>query len=189
MRTQDVKIYTRTGDEGETGLFAGQRVPKDDARIEAYGTVDELNSVLGMVRNESLDEELDQLILNLQKQLFTIGAELATPEPQMVGLATIGDQDVVALEKEIDRYDGELPPLKAFIIPGGTHAARVMHLARAICRRAERRVVTLTGIAGKTAVSPTIVRYLNRLSDLLFVLARVVNHRDGVTDVQWSGKH
>jgi cob(I)alamin adenosyltransferase len=184
-----VKIYTKTGDEGETGLFAGPRVPKDDARIEAYGTVDELNSVLGMVRNESLDEALDLLILNLQKRLFTIGAELATPEPQMVGLATIGDQDVVALEAEIDRYDDELPPLKAFIIPGGTHAARALHLARAICRRAERRVVTLTGTAGKTAVSPTIVRYLNRLSDLLFVLSRVANHRAGVTDVQWSGKH
>ncbi len=183
-----MKIYTRTGDAGETGLFVGPRVPKDDARIEAYGTVDELNTVLGMARSESLSEDLDQLILNVQTQLFTVGAELATPDPQLVGLRTIGDQDVAALEHEIDHFDAQLPPLTQFVIPGGTPAAAVLHLARAVCRRAERRVVTLLQTAPQPAVSLIIVRYLNRLSDLLFVLSRVANARASVTDVYWSGK-
>jgi cob(I)alamin adenosyltransferase len=183
-----VKIYTKSGDDGETGLFAGPRVSKDDARIEAYGTVDELNSVLGMIRSESLGDDLDQLLLKVQKKLFIVGAELATPEPQSVGLSVIRDQDVAELEHEIDRFDGQLPPLTAFIIPGGTQAASVMHLARATCRRAERRVVTLMATETKHDVSPIVVRYLNRLSDLLFVLSRLVNHRAGVTDVLWTGK-
>ena len=185
---RNVKIYTKSGDDGETGLFAGPRVPKDSARIEAYGTVDELNTVLGMVRAEALQEDIDQLLLGIQKRLFTVGAELATPDPSAVGLAMIGEQDVVALEQEIDQYDDQLPPLTAFIIPGGTRVASIMHLARATCRRAERRVVTLINAESENKVSAVVVRYLNRLSDLLFVLSRVANHRAGVQDILWSGK-
>jgi len=176
------KIYTRTGDAGQTGLYGGGRVPKDDPRVEAYGTVDEANSALGLLAAH-LEGEPAAAILAAQHALFDIGAELATPVPNRVAAVT-GDQ-VDALERLIDRWEAELPPLRQFILPGGSSPAAFCHLARSVVRRAERRTVTL---ARSAAVNPEILRYLNRLSDCLFVLARVLNHRRGITDVPWEGR-
>ena len=193
-----MKIYTKTGDDGETGLFGGPRVPKDHLRIEAYGTVDELNSVVGLVRLytsatsagaaslgqstrtalQSLDEQLERV----QNQLFDLGAALATPEPLKFGIVGVTDEAVAALEQSIDRFEQGLEPLKQFILPGGTPAAAHLHLARTVCRRAERLVV---GLARQSDISPLGVIYLNRLSDWLFVAARWVNHAAGVADVPW----
>jgi cob(I)alamin adenosyltransferase len=180
-----MKIYTKTGDDGETGLFAGPRVQKDDPRIEAYGTVDELNSVLGLVRCAKPPDEMDRLLARVQNELFDLGAELATPDPKLRGTNLITQQRVELLEKAIDHFDASLPPLKTFILPGGTPAAAWLHLARTVCRRAERRVVTL-GDAANANLSPLMVIYLNRLSDLLFVLARAANQSAGVEDVKWG---
>jgi cob(I)alamin adenosyltransferase len=177
-----VKIYTKTGDDGETGLFGGPRVRKNCPRIEAYGTVDELNAVVGIVRTHGLPPDLDALLARIQNELFDLGAELATPEPAKFGIAGATDAHVAALEREIDRYEAELEPLGQFILPGGTPAAAALHLARTVCRRAERCVVTLTETE---TISPNTVIYLNRLSDLLFVLARAANRRAGVADVPW----
>ncbi len=185
-----MKIYTKAGDAGETGLYGGARVPKDDARVEAYGTVDELNCALGVVRAALKgDEDYALLLACLQSELFDLGAELATPPArldttlgQRVPLVT--DQRVAALEREIDRLETALEPLKTFILPGGTPAAAALHVARAVCRRAERRAVTLAHSDAGT-VRPEALRYLNRLSDLLFVLARYANHGAGVPDVPW----
>jgi cob(I)alamin adenosyltransferase len=180
-----LKIYTKTGDSGETGLFGGPRVPKDHARIEAYGTVDELNTVLGLVRCESLPPEIDSLLAQVQNELFNVGAELATPDPQARGTHFIGDAQVSELEKAIDRFEANLPILKTFILPGGSRGAAWLHLARTVCRRAERRVVTLMSDQ-QQAISGTILVYLNRLADLLFVLARAVNAAAGQADVKWQ---
>lgn len=180
-----MKIYTKTGDSGETGLFGGPRVPKDHARIEAYGTVDELNTVLGLVRCESLPPEIDSLLAQVQNELFNVGAELATPDPQARGTHFIGDAQVSELEKAIDRFEANLPILKTFILPGGSRGAAWLHLARTVCRRAERRVVTLMSDQ-QQAISGTILVYLNRLADLLFVLARAVNAAAGQADVKWQ---
>jgi len=177
-----VKLYTKTGDDGETGLFGGPRVRKNSPRIEAYGTVDELNAVVGVVRTHGPPADLDELLARIQNELFDLGAELATPEPAKFGIAGATDAHVAALEREIDRYEAELEPLRQFILPGGTPAAAALHLARVVCRRAERCVVTLTETE---ALSPNTVIYLNRLSDLLFVLARAANRRAGVADVPW----
>ncbi len=185
-----MKIYTKAGDAGETGLFGGARVPKDDARVEAYGTVDELNCALGAARAAlPPDSPLDELLARLQSELFDLGAELATPPARLdtrlgakVPLAT--DERVAALEAEIDRMEEELAPLKTFILPGGTSVAAALHMARAVCRRAERRTVTLAHL-DSAAVRPEALRYLNRLSDLLFVLARYANHTAGLPDVPW----
>jgi cob(I)alamin adenosyltransferase len=182
------KIYTKTGDDGSTGLFGGPRVRKDHLRIEAYGTVDELNAVLGMARTQSPEPELDALLANFQNQLFDLGAELATPEPAKFGIVGVAPGLIAALEQAIDRYDGELEPLRQFILPGGTPLAASLHLARTVCRRAERLLVSLAAeaeAAGAT-LSPETVVYLNRLSDLLFVLARWANRRSGVGDVPWQ---
>jgi cob(I)alamin adenosyltransferase len=178
-----MKIYTKTGDDGETGVFGGPRVRKDAIRIEAYGTVDELNAVLGCVRCEELPREVDALVERIQNELFDLGAELATPDPAKFGLSIVGPEQIAELEAEIDRYEAHLPPLKQFILPGGTRGASQIHLARTVCRRAERRVVTL---ASAEAISPHLVVYLNRLSDLLFVLGRAVNQAAGVVDVPWK---
>ena len=184
-----MKIYTKTGDDGETGLFGGPRVRKNSPRIEAYGTVDELNAVVGMVRTHVFPSEqgppadLDGLLARIQNELFDLGAELATPEPAKFGIAGATEAHVSALEREIDRYEVELEPLKQFILPGGTPAAAALHLARTVCRRAERCVVTLTETE---TISPNTVIYLNRLSDLLFVLARAANRRAGLADVPWA---
>lgn len=180
-----MKIYTKTGDTGETGLFAGPRVPKDDLRITAYGEVDELNTVLGLVRAESPPTEIDQLLARIQNELFCVGAELATPDPAAHGTQIIGEMHIAALEQAIDRYEATLEPLKQFILPGGTKAASALHLSRSVCRRAERHVVTLSRVS-TVPISAALIRYLNRLSDLLFVLARAANAIAGVQDVPWE---
>ena len=183
-----MKIYTKTGDAGETGLFGGGRTPKDSARVAAYGEVDELNAALGLARTLDPPEFSDGLLQTIQRDLFTIGAELATPDPDKLPKAlsrsgaAIGESDIAALEDVIDNHESRLEPLKNFILPGGTPKAAALHLARTICRRAERAVVT----AGRhERISPAILRYLNRLSDLLFVLARAANAQAGRSDVKW----
>jgi cob(I)alamin adenosyltransferase len=179
-----MKIYTKTGDRGETGLYGGGRVRKDAPRIEAYGTVDELNAVLGMARAEPLPAEIDGLLARVQNELFDVGAELATLDPAARG-PQIGEPQIAGLEQEIDRFEAHLPPLKQFILPGGTRAAAALHLARTVCRRAERRVLTAAAI-DEAPISAQIVVYLNRLSDLLFVLARAANQAAGQPDVAWQ---
>lgn len=179
-----MKIYTRTGDSGSTGLFGGPRVSKDDDRIEAYGTVDELNAAIGVARAAGVDETIDDQLAQIQHELFAIGAELAAPDPDRHDLRCVGPAYIETLEQWIDSHELTLPPLKNFILPAGTAAATQMHVARAVCRRAERRVVTLSRRA-EGSVSEEVIVYLNRLSDLLFVLARVVNHRAGVQDMPW----
>jgi cob(I)alamin adenosyltransferase len=178
-----VKIYTRTGDTGETSLFDGTRARKDDARVDAYGEVDELNAWLGFVRASALDPALDQELLALQRDLFALGAQLADPADKLaprVTKAVIDDDHIVRLEQLIDRLEGELPPLRRFIVAGGTSAGAALHIARTVCRRAERRIVALD-----PPIDPILLRYVNRLSDLLFVLARVVNHRGGIPETEW----
>ncbi len=178
-----MKIYTRTGDTGETSLFDGTRARKDDARVDAYGEIDELNAWLGLVRASRLDPALDEELVALQRDLFALGAQLADPADKLaprVTKAVIDDDHVVRLERLIDRLEGELPPLRRFILSGGTAAGAALHVARTVCRRAERRIVALN-----PPVDPILLRYVNRLSDLLFVLARVVNHRGGVTETEW----
>ena len=168
-----MKIYTRTGDLGETGLFGGPRVGKDMARIEAFGTVDELNAVLGVVRAETLPDDVDRVLERIQRELLDLGAELASPDPVKQGTRKIDRGNVSALEAQIDRFQESLEPLDEFILPGGNRAAALLHLARTVCRRAERRLVTLVR-HGQEEISLLLLAYLNRLSDLLFVLARVV---------------
>jgi cob(I)alamin adenosyltransferase len=185
-----LKIYTKTGDRGETGLFGGQRVPKDDARVEAYGDVDELNSVLGIVISRLHAEgqsPLAEALRAVQSDLFTVGANLATPAAEDGGressfIPALREGRVEELEGLIDAAEGELEPLKSFVLPGGTEAAAYLHLARTVCRRAERRVVSLSRQA---RVGEEWITYLNRLSDLLFTLARLANRRAGVDDVPW----
>ncbi len=180
-----MKIYTKTGDAGETGLFGGPRVRKDDLRIEAYGTVDELNAFLGLARCENLPPAIATTIERVQNELFAVGAELATPDPAKHGTAIIGDAHSEALERDIDALDAKLPPLKQFILPGGDRGAALLHVARSICRRAERRLVTLQA-ASDDAISLRLVKYLNRLSDYLFVAARSANCLAGVSEIPWN---
>lgn len=180
-----MKIYTRTGDSGTTGLFGAERVDKDHLRLEAYGTVDEANSVLGAaiallgVEAPGLTDILQQL----QSDLFVVGADLATPPGSRPVVPRVGADHVSKLENLIDRFDAELAPLKTFILPGGSPAGAMLHVARTVCRRAERCTVTL---AKSETVDPLVVVYLNRLSDLLFVLARHVNQTDGSVEVAWK---
>jgi cob(I)alamin adenosyltransferase len=179
-----MKIYTKTGDRGDTSLFGGQRVPKDALRIEAYGTVDELNSVLGVVRAECQDPEVDGILGPIQERLFEIGADLATPRSiERKVVRRIEEKDAVPLEKVIDGLDAQLKPLKTFILPGGARVAAQLHHARTVCRRAERVVVRLSR---NEEIGEAIPMYLNRLSDMLFVLARFVNHRSGVAETRWK---
>ncbi len=172
------KIYTRTGDDGTTGLGDGTRVSKDSLRVEAYGTVDELNSVLGLLLTYEVPEDIRNCLTRVQHRLFDLGGELCIP-----GHRAMNDEDVSALELILDRLNDKLTPLKEFILPGGSAAAAVCHVARTVCRRAERRVVAL---AQTEAVAAPVLRYLNRLSDLLFVMARVLNQRAGASDVLWQ---
>lgn len=181
-----MKIYTRTGDEGETGLFGGGRVPKDDPRVVAYGDVDELNSILGLVRATEPVDFFQPVLESIQRDLFSIGGQLATPDPSRVAKALVkadlSAERVSEFERLMDQADSELPPLRAFVLPAGTAKAAALHLARTVCRRAERSVVRLDR-DGK--VPALFIVYLNRLSDLLFTLARLANHRAGVADVTW----
>lgn len=178
-----MRIYTRTGDSGETGLFGGERVPKDDLRVEAYGTVDETNAALGLaICALDASDSLAETLLQLQSELFVVGADLATPLPCEVPRVT--DAHVERLETLIDGFESELSPLTNFILPGGTAGASALHLARTIARRAERQVVALLRAEPETT-NPATLRYLNRLADLLFVLARVANFRAGVADIPW----
>jgi cob(I)alamin adenosyltransferase len=178
-----VKIYTRTGDTGETSLFGGARVAKSDPRVETYGDVDELNAWLGLARASRVDAAIDPDIVQLQRDLFALGAQLADPADKIaprVTKAIIADSDVERLEAAIDRLEAELPPLRRFILAGGTPAGAALHVARTVCRRAERRMVALD-----PPVDPVLLRYVNRLSDLLFVMARFANHRGGVPETEW----
>ena len=178
-----MKLYTRTGDAGETSLFDGTRVSKSDSRVDAYGEVDELNAWLGLARASRLDDDLDAEIVQLQRDLFALGAQLADPADKItdrVTKAALGDNDVARLEQVIDRLDADLPPLRRFILAGGSPAGAALHVARTVCRRAERRMVAL-----QPPVDAVLVRYVNRLSDLLFVLAREVNHRAGAAETEW----
>ena len=181
-----VKIYTKTGDDGDTGLFGGGRVPKDDPRVEAYGDVDELNAVLGLARAAELMPRIDEVLVPIQRDLFSIGALLATPDrdkmEQHLTKARISDERIAELERAIDACDRELEPLKAFILPGGTQKAAALHVARTVCRRAERRVIHLQR---EVEIPQIVVVYLNRLSDLLFTLARFANARAGAGEVTW----
>lgn len=181
-----MKIYTKTGDEGLTGLFGGGRVRKDDPRVEAYGEVDELNAAIGMARAIEVVPRIDEVLVPLQRDLFSLGALLATPDSEkmreQLTKARIDDARIAQLEHAIDEGESELTPLRAFIVPGGTPKSAALHIARTVCRRAERRVVHL----GQTVEIPPLVGiYLNRLSDLLFVLARVANRRAGAAEVTW----
>ncbi len=181
-----MKIYTRTGDGGETSLFGGGRVPKDDARVDAYGQVDELNATLGLACATEPQQFERELLESIQQDLFSVGGLLASPEPHRVSKALekaqVTSQRVEELERAIDRIEGTLPPLEHFILPGGTLKAASFHVARTVCRRAERSVVALHAHA---PIPDEILRYLNRLSDLLFMLARLANHLASVPDTTW----
>ncbi|HEU4993282.1 MAG TPA: cob(I)yrinic acid a,c-diamide adenosyltransferase [Gemmatimonadaceae bacterium] len=180
-----MKIYTRTGDAGDTGLFGGGRVPKTHPRVEAYGDVDELNASIGLARAIELMPRVDEVLVPVQRDLFAIGALLATPDREKMRRhlekANVDEQRIKALEEAIDDCDRELEPLNAFIVPGGTPKAAALHVARTVCRRAERRVIALT----EEEIPSIVIVYLNRLSDLLFTLARVANRRAGAGEVTW----
>ncbi len=182
-----MKIYTKTGDNGETSLYGGERVAKFSQRVEAYGTVDEGNSAIGMARATLQDSELDAVLAEIQNALFDVGADLATPigSKYEKNLVRIDSQDVLRLENLIDQYQLECPEFKNFIHPGGTSAAAALHLARTITRRAEREVLRLED---QEPSNHDVVLYLNRLSDFLFILARVVNARSGMSEAGWHVK-
>lgn len=183
-----MKIYTKTGDRGDTGLFGGGRVSKNHPRVEAYGEVDELNGFIGLARSIEPMPRIDEVLVPVQRDLFAIGALLATPDhekmQQHLTKARVDDDRVAELEHAIDEADRELEPLRAFIIPGGSPKSAALHVARTVCRRAERRVVELQGMPS-TEIPQLVVIYLNRLSDLLFTLARVANRRAGTGEVMW----
>jgi len=178
-----MKVYTRSGDDGETSLLSGGRVQKDDLRVDAYGTVDELSSLLGLLRCEELPDPVAERLVDIQEDLFAVGAALADPESHMEHSAAAWDAG--GLEDWIDGLDAELAELSAFILPGGSRAAAVTHVARAVCRRAERRVNALS--RADSGVPEGVLPYLNRLSDSLFVLARFLNLRSGVPEAEWRG--
>jgi cob(I)alamin adenosyltransferase len=182
-----MKIYTKTGDKGDTGLFGGARVSKSSQRVAAYGDVDELNSVLGVVSAHTSDAASTEQLRHIQSDLFVLGAELAkNPNKDVdLGMALLAESDIERLEKMIDALDEALPALKTFILPGGSASAAFLHLARTTCRRTERAVVQL---AQAEPVRAELVRYLNRLSDLLFTMARADNARAGTPDVPWVGR-
>lgn len=177
-----MKIYTKTGDDGTTGLFGGGRVRKDDTRVESYGTVDELNAVIGVTRALGLGKASEAVLGHVQVDLFALGAELACVpgKEEKIPMTRLTDADAERLEQAIDAAEVGLPPLTNFILPGGSNQAASLHLARTVCRRAERAVIALGG------ARPEIIIYLNRLSDLLFVLARRENHDRNIADVPWA---
>jgi len=177
-------LYTKTGDGGETSLLDGTRVPKSEGRVAAYGDVDELNATLGLALAAGADDDVSELVGHIQRDLFALGARLADPRERIaerVEKTGLGEADVRRLEDAIDRYEAELLPLRRFLLPGGSRAASAFHLARSVCRRAERSIVAL----GAQRVPTQLLQYVNRLSDLLFVLARIANHRSGVAEREW----
>lgn len=179
-----MKIYTKTGDSGDTSLFDNTRVSKADPRVDAYGEVDELNACLGAALAAGMPDDLAAELRTIQKDLFALGARLADPSARIAARVTktaINEEGIARLEGCIDRLDGEIPALRRFILPGGSPAGALLHLARTVCRRAERRVIGL----GPNAVDPAVIIYLNRLSDLLFTMARAVNHRAGMAEIEW----
>jgi cob(I)alamin adenosyltransferase len=180
-----MKIYTKTGDDGTTGLFGGDRVRKSDARIECYGTVDELNAALGVAKVVAGSTPIGQAILRVQNELFVVGSHLSTPEdsPSTRSLPLLDDSMIARLEMEIDSAESELAPLRNFILPGGAELAARLHLARTVCRRAER---ILVDFSMDRPIAVTILTYMNRLSDWLFVMARLANKRAGVADIPWE---
>jgi cob(I)alamin adenosyltransferase len=179
-----VKIYTRTGDGGETALFDGRRVSKSDLRVDAYGEIDELNAALGVAHASGMDADVAAMLERVQRALFAVGGTLADPAHRVaerVQKMAVGQADVERLEQWIDELEASLPPLRRFLLPGGSTAGAALHLARTICRRAERRIVSLGG----GDVDPVLLAYVNRLSDFLFVAARAVNHRAGIVERTW----
>ncbi len=179
-----MKLYTKTGDDGTTGLFGGTRVLKTDARVEAYGTLDETNALLGLARAAGLSPESDALVARVQAELFTLGAELACAPGReaKLGFALVADEEIARLEQAIDHLDAALPALKTFVLPGGSPASATLHVARTTARRAER---ALLRAHAERAVRAEVLQYLNRLSDLLFVMARAENAHAGVADTPW----
>ncbi len=179
-----MKIYTKTGDAGETGLFGGARVPKDHPRLRAYGTLDEMNAILGMaLACEIADSDLKKTLTRIQSEIFQLGAELATPRGKKLSSAPIEEANVEVLEKEIDQMEGQLKPLKNFILPGGSALAATLHLARTVCRRCEREMVQVHRAEPMRGV---LLEYVNRLSDYLFVCARTANRISSIEDVPWK---
>ncbi|GAB4120133.1 MAG: cob(I)yrinic acid a,c-diamide adenosyltransferase [Roseiflexaceae bacterium] len=177
-----MKIYTRTGDDGTTGLWGGVRVAKDSLRVQAYGTIDECNAAIGVARAIGIAGELDQLLATIQDTLFVVGSDLATPG-ETTSIPRVSAEAVSELEQAIDQLESQVEPLRQFILPGGSLAAAHLHLARTICRRAERWVISL---AHEEPINPQVAVYLNRLSDLLFVAARAANAHAGIPDVPWN---
>ena len=179
-----MKIYTKTGDRGDTRLFDGTKVRKHDDRVEAYGDVDELNSFIGAAASFLSDPGLVGILGDIQKDLFSVGAQLADPgfKQQSKAKFQVPRERIAALETAIDGFETELPPLRQFLVAGGGHGGAMLHIARTVCRRAERRVVSLSE---KVEVNPNVIEYLNRLSDFLFVIARLVNHREGKQEILW----
>ena len=176
------RIYTRTGDKGETGLAGGLRTSKSSLRVQAYGDVDELNSILGLARAFSKDDEIGSLLERLQRDLFIVGADLASPRTDDRASPRVTHDMTVALEKNIDQFQQELPPLRAFILPSGAETGALLHFARTVARRAERSIV---GLSKTEVLNENLIPYVNRLSDLLFVMARLTNHREGHIEVEW----
>ena len=176
------RIYTRTGDKGETGLMDNVRISKDSLRVRAYGDIDELNSVLGLVRASSENKEMNALLEGLQRGLFTAGADLASPEEGSRDVPRITKDRIIALEKTIDMLQEKLPSLKAFILPGGGETGALLHFSRSVARRAERSIVALNSME---KVNENLIPYINRLSDLLFVMARLANQQDGWREMEW----
>ncbi|MBI5324368.1 MAG: cob(I)yrinic acid a,c-diamide adenosyltransferase [Ignavibacteriae bacterium] len=180
-----MKIYTKTGDDGTTGLFSGERVLKSSLRVEAYGTVDELNTILGIIASNNPDNKLVEPVRRIQNLLFNLGSDLATPEHSKMGnkIERIKIDDIEWLEKIIDEFEIELPVLKNFILPGGSAVSAYFHNARTVCRRAERLVVRLSH---EETVNDVLIKFINRLSDLFFVMARFANHLSGIEDIKWE---
>ncbi|MEQ9310104.1 MAG: cob(I)yrinic acid a,c-diamide adenosyltransferase [Balneolaceae bacterium] len=181
-----MKIYTKQGDSGQTSLYGGQKVSKHSSRIASYGTVDELNSVIGIVLSHSPSSKTQNFLSVVQKQLFVLGADLATPFSKETRINRISDTEVKFLEEAIDEMEEKLPPLKNFILPGGTHAGAAIHYSRTVCRRAERKAVECSE---EEYITPESIIYLNRLSDFLFVLGRFENHTSGTVEVPWIPKN
>ncbi len=179
-----MKIYTKTGDQGLTSLIGGTRVKKSHLRIETYGTVDELNSYIGLVRDQPVNENRRDLLKEIQDRLFTIGASLASdPDKSKMKIPDLYEADIILLENEMDKMDTEIPPLKVFVLPGGHQSVSFCHVARTVCRRAERIAITLQE---ESFVSDLVIKYLNRLSDYLFVLCRMMTHELAAEEVPWK---